>query len=109
MTIHLDLQDDASVKKAAAEIQSAAPSIDVLINNAGIMAPKEFTKSKSGVESQLATNHLGHFLLTKLLLPQIISAGKGARVENVASQGYQLSEVRFEDWNFKVCRTVTWN
>ena len=66
--VHLDVLDNASVEKATQEILSKTPKIDVLVNNAGIMIPKDFVKSKNGVGSQFAVNHVGHFLLTSLLL-----------------------------------------
>lgn len=47
-------------------------------------------------------NHIAHFLLTNLLLPNIIAAGPHARVVNVSSTGYSLGDVRLEDWNFDV-------
>ncbi len=67
----------------------------MLINNAGIMGIAEYTLTADGVESQFGVNHIGHFLLTNLLLPKIVG-----RVVNVSSSGHMLGEVRFEDWNF---------
>ena len=66
------------------------------------MAVKEYTKSVDGIELHFAANHIGHFLLTNLLMPKILAAGKGARIINVSSGGYICSGIRFEDWNFKV-------
>ncbi|KAH8647847.1 hypothetical protein BX600DRAFT_475932 [Xylariales sp. PMI_506] len=101
--VQVDLADRGSVRQAAAAILSAAPKIDVLINSAGVMATKEYTVDKHGVEIQLSTNHIGHFLLTNLLAPALIAAaaeGKGARVVNLTSSGYLASPFRFDDWNF---------
>ncbi|EXJ85150.1 hypothetical protein A1O3_05825 [Capronia epimyces CBS 606.96] len=98
--VHLDLGDQASIRSAVDAINRIAPKIDVLINNAGIMALKEYRTTPEGIEAQFGTNHIGHFLLTKLLLPKIIAAGKGARIVNVSSNGYLLSGVRFDDHNF---------
>ena len=98
--VHLDLLDNSSVQKAADEIKSRTSEIHGLINNAGIMAPKNFVKSKDGIESQFAACHIGHFLLTKLLLPKIAAEGT---IVNVGSLGYQLAEVNLDDPNFQVC------
>lgn len=95
----LDLASLASVRKAAAEVNSYGETIDVLINNAAIMAgPYEMTED--GFESQFATNHLGHFLFTNLLMEKM--ARRGARVINVTSNGYGFGGIRFEDPNFEV-------
>lgn len=98
-TIRLD--DFTSLAKAAAEIAGQVDKIDVLINNACIMAIPWAT-NKAGIEKQLAVNHLGHFLLTKLLLPQIRAAGPGARLINLTSGAYGMTPLRFQDWNFSV-------
>jgi NAD(P)-dependent dehydrogenase (short-subunit alcohol dehydrogenase family) len=65
------------------------------------MAIKKYTTSKDGIETQFAANHVGHFLLTNLLLPNIIAAGPDSRIINVSSFGYLSAGVRFDDWNFK--------
>ncbi|KAF8855918.1 hypothetical protein BDZ45DRAFT_745925 [Acephala macrosclerotiorum] len=52
------------------------------------------------VEAQFGSNHIGHFLLTNLLIPKILTAGPGARIVNLSSNGYQVGEVRFDDYNF---------
>lgn len=58
-----------------------------------------------GIELQFGSNHIGHFLLTNLLLDNILKAGKegGARIVNVSSTGYELGGVQLDDWNFNVC------
>jgi NAD(P)-dependent dehydrogenase (short-subunit alcohol dehydrogenase family) len=82
-----------SVRKFAAN-QSTKP-IDVLLNNAGIMAvPFEITKD--GFESQMGTNHLGHFLLTELLL-DAISKGTNPRIVNVSSSAHRLGKLKTGD------------
>ena len=89
----LDLMDLDSVRKFAAN-QSTKP-IDVLLNNAGIMAvPFEITKD--GFESQMGTNHLGHFLLTELLL-DAISKGTNPRIVNVSSSAHRLGKLKIGD------------
>ena len=89
----LDLMDLDSVRKFAAS-QSTKP-IDVLLNNAGIMAvPFEITKD--GFESQMGTNHLGHFLLTELLL-DAINKGTNPRIVNVSSSAHRLGKLKTGD------------
>lgn len=66
------------------------------------MAVKDYTTTAEGIELQFGANHIGHFLLTSLLMPKILAAGKGARIVNVSSFGYLSAGVRFDDWNFKV-------
>lgn len=97
-----ELTDRDSVRKAAETIASdeTIPRIDVVINNAGAMMLPKYQLDKTGYELQLSANHLGHFLLTNLLLPKVKAAGPGARVVNVSSSGHRISPFRFEDWNF---------
>ena len=89
----LDLMDLDSVRKFAAS-QSTKP-IDVLLNNAGIMAVP-FEKTKDGFESQMGTNHLGHFLLTELLF-DALSRGKDPRIVNVSSSAHRLGKLKTGD------------
>ena len=84
----VDLADLASVRTAAEEAGELGP-IDVLINNAGIMAPP-FRRTTDGLESQMATNHFGPFLFTGLLLPQLVASG-GARVVTVSSNMHRAA------------------
>ena len=91
----LDLMDLDSVRKFAAS-QSTKP-IDVLLNNAGIMAVP-FEKTKDGFESQMGTNHLGHFLLTELLF-DAISEGSNPRIVNVSSSAHRLGKLKTGDIN----------
>ncbi len=80
--LHLDLASLASVRTAAAAAQQLGP-IDVLINNAGVMGTS-YSRTADGLELQMATNHFGPFLLTGLLLPQLVQSADG-RVVSVAS------------------------
>ncbi len=81
--LSLDLADLASVRKAAEEAAAKGP-LDVLVNNAGVMAtPQE--RTADGFELQFGTNHLGHFALTGLLLDALVASGD-ARVVTVSSQ-----------------------
>jgi NAD(P)-dependent dehydrogenase (short-subunit alcohol dehydrogenase family) len=86
----VDLSDLDSVRRAAGVAASLGP-IDVLINNAGIMGVP-FATTRDGLESQMATNHFGPFLLTGLLLPQLIESGAG-RVVVVASGAHRSARV----------------
>lgn len=99
--IHLDLADQSSVRKAAQDVSEKVEKIDILINCAGVMAIPEFQTTKEGVEMQFGSNHLGHFLLTNLLTGKILKAGRGSRIVNVSSTGFELAGVRFDDWNFE--------
>ncbi|KAL1610588.1 hypothetical protein SLS60_002258 [Paraconiothyrium brasiliense] len=97
--IRIDLASCASVRAAAAEVNAIVSKVDVLINNAGVMGVK-FALTPENVESQFGANHIGHFLLTNLLVPKLEAAGRGARIVNVSSQLYQFGPVRFDDINF---------
>lgn len=101
-TLQLDLGSLQAVRDAAATVHSWAdvPVIDVLVNNAGIMAV-EYGLSPDGVERQFATNHLGHFLLTNLLMDKIL-ASNTPRIVSVSSDGHRFSHIRFDDYNFDV-------
>ncbi|KAI0137656.1 retinol dehydrogenase 13 [Hypoxylon sp. NC0597] len=100
--ITCELSDFDSVRAAAAQINNdeSIPHIDVVINNAGVMAIKEYTLDKQGYEMTLSSNYLGHFLLTNLIMPKILAAGPGARIVNVSSKGHRISPIRFDDYNF---------
>lgn len=82
-TIPCDLQDMASVEKAAAAITKKYKKIDVLCNNAGVMALKD-KATKDGYDVQMQTNHLSHFKLTSLLMP-LLKAAPAARIVHHSS------------------------
>ncbi len=84
----VDLADLASVRRAAAHAGSLG-AIDCLVNNAGVMATP-YRRTEDGFETQMATNHFGPFLLTGLLLPQLV-ASEGARVVAVSSQMHRVA------------------
>ncbi len=92
----LDLSSLESVRAAADQLRSAHESIDLLINNAGVMmTPKSTTKD--GFELQFGTNHLGHFALTNLLLDRVLAA-PASRVVTVSSVGHRFARgIRFDD------------
>jgi len=97
LVVHLDLASLASVREAAGQIRAACPSLNLLINNAGVMAiPREVTED--GFERTLATNHLGHFALTGLLLGRMLDT-PGSRVVTVSSNGHRMGDgvMHFED------------
>ncbi|KAK4700920.1 hypothetical protein P7C70_g5322, partial [Phenoliferia sp. Uapishka_3] len=87
-----------SVRKAAAEVVALKLPVDVLINNAAIMACP-YTTTADGFESQLGVNHLGPFLFTNLLRSQIL-ASPHPRVVNVSSKGHTITDILYEDPGF---------
>ena len=95
--VALDLADLDSVRRAAAEIGSHLPRLDLLINNAGVMAPP-LQRTAQGFELQLGTNHLGHFVLTNALVPSLV---EGSRVVNLSSRGHLRSPMRWDDPHFR--------
>ena len=95
--VQLDLASLDSVRKFAARILEGEPRIDFLINNAGIYS-NSFTRTIDGLETTFAVNHLGHFLLTNLLLDRLKEA-PSARIINVSSIGYRRGEIDFDDLN----------
>ncbi|KAF2250950.1 NAD(P)-binding protein [Trematosphaeria pertusa] len=104
-SVLLDLMSQASVKKAAAEVAKLTDRLNIIINNAGIMTPKRQLTAE-GIEAQFGSNHIGHFLLTNLLMPQLLTAAKAStsgstRVVNLTSLGHRLSPIRFHDYNFE--------
>jgi NAD(P)-dependent dehydrogenase (short-subunit alcohol dehydrogenase family) len=92
--VHLDLASQASVRAAASELRADYPPLDLLINNAGVMlAP--YQRTEDGFELTLATNHLGHFALTGLLLDRLQSPG--ARIVTVSSISHGRGVMAFDD------------
>lgn len=94
----LDLSKLASVRAFAAAFTKKYTQLDLLINNAGIMMPP-FSLTEDGFESQLGTNYVGHFLLTKLLFPLLKESPK-ARVVSLSSLAHRWHSIQFEDINF---------
>ncbi len=88
----LDLSDLDSVRAFAEGVEGP---LDVLINNAGVMAPP-LQRTKQGFELQLGTNHLGHFALTGLLLDRLLAA-PAPRVTNVSSGAHRIGRMNFDD------------
>lgn len=86
--VELDLGSQASVTQAAAAIRASHDTVDILMNNAGLMAMPE-RPTADGFEMQLGVNHLGHWTLTALLMPAILAA-PGARVVTVTSTAHHF-------------------
>lgn len=98
--VQCDLSDNASVREAAAQVNSLVDRVHILVNNAGIMAARNFHKSADGVETQFAASHLGHFLLTNLIMNKLVAA-QGV-VVNMTSSAYSLAAADTQDPNFNV-------
>jgi NAD(P)-dependent dehydrogenase (short-subunit alcohol dehydrogenase family) len=94
----LDLMEPRSIDDFVERFLASGRPLHILVNNAGIMA-NPLTRDARGYESQLATNHLGHFQLTTGLWPALRRAD-GARVVSVSSRGHQFAGVDFDDPNF---------
>jgi len=89
----------ADVRKCGEEARERFEKIDLLINNAGVMACP-LGRTADGFELQFGTNHLGHFLLTRELMP-LIEAGERARIVNLSSLGHHRDQVHFDDPNYE--------
>jgi NAD(P)-dependent dehydrogenase (short-subunit alcohol dehydrogenase family) len=94
----LDLASLTSVKAFADRMLAAGRPIDILINNAGVMAPPERATTADGFEMQFGTNYLGHFALTARLLP-LLEAAK-ARVVQLSSIAHRSGKIRLDDLNY---------
>lgn len=93
--VDLDLSAQDSVRRAAADVAGRTDRLDLLFNNAGVMAVARH-ETVDGFELQLATNHLGHFALTGLLLPQLLAAPAG-RVVSTSSSAHRAGTIDFDD------------
>ncbi len=98
-TLVCDLASLDSVRAAAREANERFDKIDLLINNAGVMACDE-AKTADGFEMQFGTNHLGHFVLTNHLVP-LLEQGERPRIVNLSSRGHHIAPVDFDDPNFE--------
>ena len=95
----LDLGSIASVRKAAKEVNEYKENVDVLINNAGVMATP-YGKTVDGFETQFGTNHLGHFLFTNLIMPKLLASQEGGRIVSVSSVGHGFAPIIFDNVGF---------
>jgi len=93
--LELDLADLSSVARAAAELAERYQQIDLLLNNAGVMAPPR-TLTAQGFELQFGVNHLGHYALTRLLLP-LLRASTSPRAVQVTSGAQYFGRIEFDD------------
>jgi len=91
----LDLADLGSVRSFAQELSDEHPRLDLLVNNAGVMAPPRRVTA-DGFESQFGTNHLGHFALTGLLLESLLAA-EAPRVVTLSSGAHRIGKMHFDD------------
>jgi retinol dehydrogenase-14 len=90
-----DLSSQQSIRDLVREFQALHDRLHVLVNNAGVTQPRRF-ETADGLESVFATNHLGPFLLTNLLL-QVLTANAPARVVTVASGAHAMGKIEFDD------------
>jgi NAD(P)-dependent dehydrogenase (short-subunit alcohol dehydrogenase family) len=102
----LDLSSLGSVRRFAEGFIRDNERLDLLINNAGVMMPPA-SKTEDGFELQLGTNHLGHFALTGLLLPLLLST-EGARVVNVSSMAHRAGAIDFDDLHWERKKYRKW-
>ena len=103
-TLVVDLADLASIHDAAASVER----LDVLMNNAGIMAPPK-GQTKDGFETQIGTNHLGHFALTGLLLPKMPVDSDASRVVTVSSTAHRMGRIDVADLNYEHRKYQNWS
>lgn len=96
----LDLGSLDSIKQFATEFNQKYKQLDVLLNNAGIMLVS-YKKTVDGFESQVGTNHLGHFALTAHLYSILLNT-KGARIVNVSSSVHKSGEMNWDDFMFEL-------
>ncbi|MCH8814574.1 MAG: SDR family oxidoreductase [Chloroflexi bacterium] len=96
--LEIDLADLDSVEKAAKEFLANHENLDLLINNAGLMATPE-QRTAQGFEMQFGVNHLGHFALTGHLIPVLLESGP-ARVVSISSVGHRPGRINFDNLNW---------
>ncbi|MEJ7582799.1 MAG: oxidoreductase [Acidimicrobiales bacterium] len=104
--VTLDLADLESVKDCARQLDASLDGLDVLINNAGVMAIP-LRRTRQGFEMQFGTNHFGHFALTGLLLATLLRTDR-PRVVTVSSFAHRFGKIRFDDPNWEQGRYSPW-
>ncbi|KAJ5690055.1 hypothetical protein N7462_004447 [Penicillium macrosclerotiorum] len=103
--LELDLNSLASVRKCATVFLAKSSTLNILINNAGVMVPPE-GRTADGFETQFGTNHLAHFLLVQLFKDTLLASATeemSSRVIMVSSSGHRASEVQLDNYNFAGC------
>lgn len=105
-TAPMDLADVASVRSFAAGAAEAMPRIDLLINNAGIMACPE-TRVGPGWESQFGVNHMGHFALAQALMPALTQTA-GTRVVALSSTAHKIADIQWDDIHYEQADYDKW-
>jgi NAD(P)-dependent dehydrogenase (short-subunit alcohol dehydrogenase family) len=106
----LNLSSQKDVRAAAKELLSwdDVPTVDIVINSAGIMLLPERTLSEDGIEMHFATNHIGHWLFSCLIMPKLIKSAEGngkkgaTRIINVTSGSPRMAQMRWSDTNFNI-------
>ncbi len=96
VVIPMDLSDLASIQAGAEFIMTEHPKVDVLVNNAGVFT-NQLHLTAQGYELQFGVNHLGHFLLTQLLLPALQCPDEGGRIINVSSAAHHHGKIDFQN------------
>ena len=102
----LDLASLSSVESFSQDYAKAHDRLDILINNAGIMVPP-YAKTEDGFESQMGTNHMGHFALTAQLFPLLEKTPK-SRIVNVSSTAHNMGNIDFDDLTWEKRRYLRW-
>ena len=97
--LNLDLADPNSVTKFVEEFLETDMNLDILINNAAVMACPQMP-TDNGWDLQFAVNHIGHFILTKGLIPSLLKSGD-SRVVTLSSTGHKLSGIKWDDIHFE--------
>ena len=97
--MEMDQADPASVSRFVNEFKDSETSLDILINNAAVMACPQMP-TKEGWDLQFAVNHIGHFILTKGL-PSVMAKSPEARIVTLSSTGHKLSGIQWEDIHFE--------
>jgi NAD(P)-dependent dehydrogenase (short-subunit alcohol dehydrogenase family) len=104
--VPLDLADLESVAVAAKTVAEREAPLDVLVNNAGVMAPPRL-QTRDGFELQIGTNHLGHFALTGRLIEKLLAAEQ-PRVVTVSSMAHRAGSISFDDLSWERRRYMRW-
>ncbi|MEM8726892.1 MAG: SDR family NAD(P)-dependent oxidoreductase [Pseudomonadota bacterium] len=105
-TIICDLSSLEAIRSCGAKARERFERIDMLINNAGVMACP-LTQTADGFEMQFGTNHIGHFELTRQLMP-LIEAGTDKRIVNLSSRGHFIAPANLDDPNFESAAYDPW-